>query len=111
MSATTQAPGVTPSQTVGPFFAPALLREPMNVLATAATVWLTPDWVKCSSSAARVKPPQAATVRKTWYFVTLMAHPLLLRLSKNPSDFSDKRFAACCAHNFAALRQNSTLAV
>jgi protocatechuate 3,4-dioxygenase alpha subunit len=29
--------GVTPSQTVGPFFAPALLRDVMNVLTTDAT--------------------------------------------------------------------------
>jgi hypothetical protein len=36
-------------------------------------------------------------------------HTLLL-LSKNPLDFSDKGPAVCCAHNFAAKRQNSTLA-
>ena len=29
--------GVTPSQTVGPFFAPALLRDVQNVLTTDAT--------------------------------------------------------------------------
>ena len=32
------SPGVTPSQTVGPFFSPALLREVQNVLVTDATV-------------------------------------------------------------------------
>ena len=34
----------------------------------------------------------------------------LLRLSKNPPGFSDKRIAVCCAHNFEPLTQNSTLA-
>ena len=33
-----------------------------------------------------------------------------LRLSKNPPGFSDKRLAVCCAHNFYAMRKNSTLA-
>lgn len=33
----TPPPGVTPSQTVGPFFAPALLRDPLNTLTTANT--------------------------------------------------------------------------
>jgi protocatechuate 3,4-dioxygenase alpha subunit len=31
-------PGVTPTQTVGPFFSPALLREPWNVMTTDETV-------------------------------------------------------------------------
>ena len=29
-------------------------------------------------------------------------------LSKNPVDFSDKEMAACCAHNFEPMAQNST---
>jgi protocatechuate 3,4-dioxygenase alpha subunit len=32
------APGVTPTQTIGPFFSPALLRDPLNDLTTAETV-------------------------------------------------------------------------
>ena len=35
---------------------------------------------------------------------------VLLKLSKNPLGFSDKRLAVCCAHNFEPLAQNSTLA-
>ena len=31
------APGVTPTQTIGPFFSPALLRDVQNVLTTATT--------------------------------------------------------------------------
>jgi protocatechuate 3,4-dioxygenase alpha subunit len=33
----TAIPGVTPSQTVGPFFSPALLRDPWNVMTTDET--------------------------------------------------------------------------
>ncbi len=34
----------------------------------------------------------------------------ILTLSKIPKEFSDKRLAVCCAHNFKPLAQNYTLA-
>ena len=33
-----------------------------------------------------------------------------IKLAKIPSEFYAKKIAVCCAHNFAAERQNSTLA-
>ena len=58
--------------------------------------WLTPDWVKFSSSAAREKLPHSTVLRNIWYLDTLMAGPPVQSLSLLYHTFSHT-----CKYNYA----------
>ena len=67
-----------------------------NSSSSAWTAWLTPDWVKFSSSAAREKLPHSTVLRNIWYLDTLMTGPPVQSLSLLYHTFSHT-----CKYNYA----------